>query len=396
MIRKFIKQVKTVKFLFKLPNNIDLVIFDNISLRDLKDNLLKKINYFMISNRTSEIANIYITYSLLLKIFLNLGHYFRPNINLRDIYFLSLIELINPKKVFTYVDNSHQFSKISKLANKKIQFIALQNGGRFDWAEADYLFKRNILKKNPNKNFYIDHYLCFGDFEKFQAKKYKINIKNFSTVGSLRLANLLSNFKHDIKKKKYDICLLSEYNAWQNIMNNVNVNDVINVEASYINLVKYLIKFSKSCNLKFILTFKMKNGTQDHSNEMKWFKKNFSFSEYKFLLKNSLKNTLYSSYKVSFKSEVTVGMYSTLLREILSCNQKILSCNLSRSKIYSFPIDGICKIDSCNYREFEKRLELILKINKFDYFKKIKEKIKKIMPITNPDETFKKIRTLLI
>ena len=89
-------------------------------------------------------------------------------------------------------------------------------------------------------------------------------------------------------------------------------------------------------------------------------------------------------------------MYSTLLREILSCNQKILSCNLSQSKIYSFPIDGICKIDSCNYKDFKKRLELILKINRFDYFKKIKEKIKKIMPITNPDETFKKIRTLLI
>jgi len=396
MIRKFIKLVKTVKFLFKLPNSTDLVIFDNISLRDIKDNLLKKINYFTIYNRTSEITKIYITYSLLLRIFLNLSHYFKPSINFQDIYFLSLIELINPKKVFTYVDNSHQFSKISKLANKKIQFIALQNAGRFDWAEADYLFKRNFIKKNPNKNFYIDHYFVFGDFDKFQAKKYKINIKNISTVGSLRLANFLNNYKHDIQKKKYDICLLSEYNAWQNIINNVNVNDVINVEASYINLVKYLIKFSKNYNLKFILAFKRRNGTQDHLNEMKWFKKNFSFSEYNFLIKNSLKNTLYSSYKVSFKSEVTVGMYSTLLREILSCNQKILSCNLSQSKIYSFPIDGICKIDSCNYKDFKKRLELILKINRFDYFKKIKEKIKKIMPTTNPDETFKKIRALLI
>ena len=75
-----------------------------------------------------------------------------------------------------------------------------------------------------------------------------------------------------------------------------------------------------------------------------------------------------SGYKCSFESKISVGTMSTLLRENIACGNKILACNLTKEKIYNFPIKGICSINNCNYLSFEKRLINILKIKKYSVF----------------------------
>jgi hypothetical protein len=399
-ILKFVfRLVKKKRIFFKLPAKVNLVVFDKTSLNDLKI-VLKNIKYFVIANRPSDITEIYITLPVLIRFLANCRHlcaHFN-SLKIQDLYFLSLIEAIKPKKVFTFIDYSLQFSIISKLANKKIQFVALQQGPRYTWAEVSYLFKKNFIKKNLNKKLYISHLLCWGNYDKFFAKKNKVAVKKFTAVGSLRLANFLSGFKFIKRKKKYDVCLLSEYGAWFNKYNNINFNNIIDLEAAYIKLVKYIIKFSTNNNLKFVLALKRRRSNinnEDYINEQKWFKEKFSNVEYKFLKKNFLYNSSGSSYKASFNSEVTIGVYSTLLTETLCSGNKILSCNLAKPVMHSFPLNGVCKIDNCNFKNFEARMKLVLRTTKLNYFKKIKSDY--LMPtFFNPNTTYNKIRNIII
>ncbi len=83
---------------------------------------------------------------------------------------------------------------------------------------------------------------------------------------------------------------------------------------------------------------------------------------------------------------------STLLRENLACGNKILSCNLTKSDLYDFPLKGICSINNCDYEQFENRLLTILEISKSDYFSKIEKNKNYLIHTDNPETCFRIIR----
>ena len=72
------------------------------------------------------------------------------------------------------------------------------------------------------------------------------------------------------------------------------------------------------------------------------------------------------------QSEVTICTWSTLLRENLAIGGKILCCNNLPTKIWDFPIQGVCSIKNCSFEEFEKRLKEIFLMSKKKYFSKLK------------------------
>ena len=71
------------------------------------------------------------------------------------------------------------------------------------------------------------------------------------------------------------------------------------------------------------------------------------------------------------QSKIVVGTASTLLRENLAIGGKILSCNLSPTNIYDFPIQGICSIKNCTFEEFEERLLQIYSLSENEYFSRL-------------------------
>ena len=94
-------------------------------------------------------------------------------------YLISIIYIINPKVVITYIDNSLKFSEVAfrfRKINKRIKFIAVQNGSRSEILENQFLFKNNIIKKDINKKFYIPTFLTFGKYENQIYKKLKIKV----------------------------------------------------------------------------------------------------------------------------------------------------------------------------------------------------------------------------
>ena len=87
-----------------------------------------------------------------------------------------------------------------------------------------------------------------------------------------------------------------------------------------------------------------------------------------------------------------IGSTSTILREALGFEKKILSCNFSGNYHIDFPIKGICFLKDCEYDEFEERVMKILSLNKKDYFNKIDHDYKYLMyPEKNNINKFKNI-----
>jgi len=403
---KFVKLLLKSKVFFKVQNKKNLVIFDDTSLETLKRYLLKDYDYFVIQNRIESANEFYLSPKILFTILKNYILYFSKKIQIQDIYFLSFIEVLNPKVVFTFIDNNFQFSTMAKYTkNKNIKFIALQNGHRIQRQEQLFLFNKKLIKKNLNLDFFIPHYLCLGEFEKDDCIKHSINVGKFTFAGNIRLANFLNDLKLDkikISKNKYDICLLSDHGSCYNNYYGLNMNKISQADSGLVKLTKYTIEFCIKKKLKLILPFKRDIGNpeykigspdyKEYKREQEWFKEKFSEREYDYILKNSQQHDGFSSYKCSFESKVVVANMSTLLRENIACGNKVLSCNLNKSNLYDFPLKGICSINNCDYEQFENRLLTILEISKSDYFSKIEKNKNYLIHTDNPETCFRIIR----
>ena len=400
MLRKIIKAIINSKILFKLPENIDLIIFDNVSLKDLEKNLLKDLNYFVLKTRHYEIDEIYLSLKLFKRITKNLKYFFSKNFSIQDIYFLSLIEILEPKVVFTIIDNSYQFSSIAQnIDDKKIKFIALQGGMRHMWQLQNYMFKKKLTKYDLNKKFYIPFYLCYSEFEKKQCKALGLNIGKFKFVGSLRLANFLLEIKNLKIKKNYDICLISDHGAWLDYFDKKQLDIIDQVQNGYIKLIKWTIGYSKKNNLKFVFAFKRKENTPSFLEEKNFYKKELNDEEYDFLISNASFNTeknYFNSYFLSFQSELTIAKTSTLLREVFVCNNKILACNLTGSNLFDYPVDGICALNNSSLEKFENRVSEILSLSNESYFSEIYKPKNYLVHQNNPEVIIESIKKELI
>jgi len=134
-----------------------------------------------------------------------------------------------------------------------------------------------------------------------------------------------------------------------------------------------------------------------YKNEIDFFRRNLSKEEFDYLQKNFLeKNTdNFTSFRSVLKSKVTVGGGSTLLKDKLCTGGKILSCNLTDTNAWNFPIKGICSLNHCTFEAFEKRLLEIYAISKENFFFKIDKKPDYVMRFSKNCSTIDLIREKL-
>jgi len=133
---------------------------------------------------------------------------------------------------------------------------------------------------------------------------------------------------------------------------------------------------------------------------------------YKHYLKNhnfeilhSPKDTrIYSSYINVMQSKLTIALWSTLLREAISFEKKILSFNTTGHPdvIFpgpgiTFPQESICILTKPSYELFEERVLRILSMTNEEYFSQLgKEKSFLMVPTVETASIFrKKINKLL-
>ena len=117
------------------PKNIKLLIFDGESVGELR-NVLSGFKYFILETRFHRIKKFYINRNIIFSIIRNYKK------NLFDAYLLSLIDEIKPKVIFTFIDNSHKFTEFSLNRKNQYNFVALQNGARYEHKITNKLLKK--------------------------------------------------------------------------------------------------------------------------------------------------------------------------------------------------------------------------------------------------------------
>lgn len=371
-IFKLIKLLISSKIIFKEPKKSKIVLYDNASLEDF-ENVLEKTEYFLLINRINQIKEIYVFPRLFYLIFLNYKG------NIATSYFVSILEIINPKVVITFTDNCFKFSEITKILEKKMKFIAIQNAYRLDFIENNYSFKKKFLNYNNNTKIYLPHLFTHGQYEFDLYKKLKIKVKKMTKFGSLRLANALNYLKKkniNYSKKENDICLISDTILIAHFKGDKYKRESKLISEGMVRLAKYTIDFCRENKKKFIFVPKSKTKGKRRDIELKNYKENLNLKDYLYLVKGIRKKyrNRHNQYLAMFRSKVTIGTTSTLLGENLSQGNKILSCNFTKINVFDFAIKKICSINDCSYIQFKKRLNYILNIDEEKYFSLISKK----------------------
>ena len=111
-----IKIIFKIKIIFEDPKHYDLVIFDDANIDELEA-ILQNRKYFILQNRVERIDKIYISLNIIRNFIKNYKN------RISTAYFLSLLDIIKPKVVFTFIDNSFKFSELAKFKNNRIKFI---------------------------------------------------------------------------------------------------------------------------------------------------------------------------------------------------------------------------------------------------------------------------------
>ena len=371
------------RFYFRSPPKKKLVVFDGHSIEQLM-HVLDEEEYIVLETRFDRINKFYINKNIFLKTIKN------KNNNFLNSYLLAVLDEINPKVVFTFIDNSFRFSEFSEIRKKNYRFVALQNGARYEHKIINQIHKKKIDNLNFKK-FNISYFFCFGSYEISDYKKCNQNIDNFYRVGSLKLSNYLKEKKQKIKNKDYDILLISDANCWDKILDKLNLP----IQRAIIDLIKYTIKFSKK--YKYKIKIAARSFKNDFEDEKEFYKKFLNKEEFNFLLENIFfRSKNYNTYRIMEKSELVIGTMSTMLRENLAIGGKTLACNFTQSKIFDFPLKGKCFLNQNRYESFEKRARNILKISKKTFYNNISRDPKYVIDNLNTDRLVRtKLRKML-
>lgn len=354
---------------FFLPKNIKVILFDNLSLKQVQ-NVLGNYKYFLLPGRLVNCHEIYINLEIIIRILKHL------NKGLSLAYNLAIIEIINPRIVITTIDNSILFHKISKIIHKYIPTLGVQLSNRPDIIRNEHFFKKKISKKNLNNNIFLDHFFGLSSYDLDFYKKNKISINNPKVSGSLTLANAVLFFKKKkikIEKNKYDICLISDgfTSKHDKIFGAPGWEKNISI------YLKNLIKIIKKNKLKFI--FCIKRTKDAYLEEVKFYQKYLEKEEVDFLFANSnerkIDEYISPTYKDMLQSKLTISVWSTLLRENMQLGRKSLCVDVDPNGVYMSPLRGICRILNPNFNKLEKRILYLLSISEKNYVLAIGKKI---------------------
>ena len=347
------------------PKKFRYLIFDDMSLGTV-DKILPKKKFFILTTRIENFKEIYISKEIIVYIFKN---FFKSSLKIN--YICSLIKIIKPQKIVTIIDNSNDFYYVYKIfKNSGISFYAIQNA-----------YRNNIyLKQIFSLTNYFGNYFCFGNYELNCIKDNQAvkKISNVKPIGSLRIEiakeYLLKNKKKKLKKI-YDICLISEasYQISSSGAPDIYYHD--DAHRAQIKLLQYLLFFCEKNNKKLLFL------GRDSSVQNREDNKNEEILYYKYKNKNKnfdikfFDKTKFENIKHLLQSEVVVGIGSTLVRESFGLKKKVLACDWLRKSNYIgtnyFPSEGIVKLKSQKYSDFEKRMKEILKLEYNDYLSKV-------------------------
>ena len=374
-MNRFFHILKSIRFIlfskinFRDPKKKKIIVFDCDTQSYVKNFFSKKIS-FVLTTRSYKFKEIYISPTILSFVIRN---FFKRSI--KKNYLIILIKLINPKVIYTIIDNSPDFHYIYKIFEKKIKFLAIQNATR----------EYRMMKVKDTREVYLPEYYCYSEYDKNYFLRKKIAIKKINISGSFRNSLALEYIKKKkikINKKKFDICVIGEADKiWQKENSNQKMIDKRNVnrimkDGDHIKKLGYsggLIGFyahtlSKKFNLKMVIAGKFEEGTREREYELNFYKHYLKTDDFNLIPNEPEK---FSNYALVLQSRLILATDSTLLREAIGLDKKIFACNYSGHSDINFFDNKLKKFSTTinSYEVFEKKILDALKISEKDYFR---------------------------
>ncbi|OGT32166.1 MAG: hypothetical protein A3E87_05095 [Gammaproteobacteria bacterium RIFCSPHIGHO2_12_FULL_35_23] len=362
---KIIRGCKSIiqKLVFSSPKKSALVIYDHASLPGL-DCVIKEFKYSVLETRNEK---IYFSFLMLFYMIVNLKYCTVKigRLNLKGIYLLSCLKIINPKVVITIVDDSEHFHWLSRTL-KFIEFYAVENGIR-PLGTTGKLGTESIRK---NAIISFTNYICYGQYEveHFPAQGHKID--HYYPFGPVPQSYYRSSIiaKHS-KSIKYQICKVAQA-SWS--VFEVHPDYPEKFKKLIITLEKYLAKFIKEFNIKCCIALRDSD--------------DYAMNYYNEIYGNAVTYIQFeqhvSTYLAMEESEVVVNSFSSVGTQALGLGRKVLfvDCsgtpchNFFKSSVTRFPeVEELCVVSEDNYELFCNKLNRLLAMPYEEYLSIVKE-----------------------
>jgi len=352
------------KIHYQSPPSSDIVIFEKTGSRRIQNLILPEMPVFVFDSRLDD---IFLGFRVVGRFLLNLSHFKIKSIKnsstrlrgivgqMWNIYILSVIKVINPRVIITLIDNHPAFHWLCEHYDSA-ELMAIQNGTR----------TRGQLHSNKS-SYTLQHYFCFGNYEKDLFSEFGYKVKNYHPVGSL-LSGYYINSKLLIQNPIYDICVIS---AWRGDIG--NTDDVKESMKAMKILDEMLSRYIQETNIKVSIIMRSEPESNDrnipiYGNEKEYFQNIYPDSVV--LIDPDFQNR--NIYSEMLKGDLIISMGSTTPREAFGMGKKILYCDFTKSDLYNDYHEMVLYKDQ-NYESFKKKLDELLEIPIDHYRKNTKE-----------------------
>jgi len=300
-----------------------------------------------------------------------------------EVHLEACLEIIAPKVVLTFTDDSGVFHRLSRKC-QNAEFFAIQNGLRLDFT-FDIFLPVNPLEPKIS----MPNYFCFGEADSNRFSSKGCAIDNFFSIGSLVGGIYWGEISKEIEPT-YDICYIS---SWVGSVK-PRVKEAsqfalwhADVEGSSI-LEGNLQKLISDKGFSVIVALKYENSLEEQS----YFYSIFGDSvDYQYASRSD-----FSTYRAIDRSRLSLSGYSTCCGEALGVGRRALFVNSTGFVGSRVSEAGISYLEDSRYSEFSDRIESILEMTEKEYTKVMSQSAKYMMNYDLEEMPHQKIRSVVL
>lgn len=274
-------------------------------------------------------------------------------------YFATLLRLMKPAIVITFIDNSNLFYRVARLNSECMRFLAIQNAARYDVVE---------LPPSAAEKIFLPEFACFGEYERDLYTAKGAQVGAFYPLGSLRESYFRRYWKSRTEGGKgssydYDLCVVAEASpGWNKIY--PGSEDAIGKVAAY------AVRYAREYGLRLVIAGKrdiapgMERAKIHHRDaEVSWYEKYIGTDT---PITPRVRDQ-FTTYGLISRSRLSLALMSTALREAANRGGKVLFCNFSKDPRWDFCVDGLWSLTQDGYEEFSERVTSLLSMPDADY-----------------------------
>ena len=227
-------------------------------------------------------------------------------------YYFCSITRLQAKTVVTFDDNGSVFHSLAReLVKRGGRFVSIQNGSR-----ANLLLR----EKNALCSIFHDVLVVFGEYEVDWYRDFGVAVNRFITTGSPRLHKFLKE-SNSLYVVRFDLCIVSNYKC----------------NPDYFDEYKFSLRALSTLVTRWRLKVVVALRTSEFKDQEYIFMRELFPCAELVLNRRGCGATTYAS---ALSSSVSIGLNSSVIKELLSIGAFACSLYSGRLLAYRFPVEG--------------------------------------------------------